>query len=256
MNHLAQYYHHTTICLWEVITSLDPVLTVRTCHPSPCFWGLFRLGLRSWPLEILTTWDLDSNSVIEDLVSDVNLLTIATLRLTGAAHCVLSRTRTKFGERGFCYFISSVWSTIYFMSLFDTNTFKKWLKNVMFGGAYQWLLYGTSGRCTKCCPQISYWAWTIYQLQFTECSRYMWLIMPVRQCTLISLIFALWTVTLSWSETWRQMSPHWCYQHHLLAIINLLLSVIYMWLLVTIAAFWFLLIGTCSKRQSCNKRKC
>ena len=75
---------------------------------------------------------------------------------------------------------------------------------------------------------------------------------------LVSLIFALWTVILNWSETWCQMSPHWCYQHHLLAIIYTTLSVIEMWLLVTIAAFWFLLIGTYSKRQTfcCNKRKC
>ena len=60
-------------------------------------------------------------------------------------------TRTKFGERGFFYSGPAAWNTLSsdLYGITDTSTFRKWLKNVLFDRAYNWLqltIAGAPGR--------------------------------------------------------------------------------------------------------------
>ena len=55
------------------------------------------------------------------------------------ADYVLSGTRTKFGERGFCYCSPAAWNSLPsdLLDVNDTNTFTKRLKSIRLDGAYQ-----------------------------------------------------------------------------------------------------------------------
>jgi len=62
------------------------------------------------------------------------------LRSTGSEAYILSRTRTRFGERGFFYSGPAAWNTVpsdlHYIT--DTSTFRKRLKNVLFDRAFNW----------------------------------------------------------------------------------------------------------------------
>jgi len=81
------------------------------------------------------------------------------LRSTGSAAYVLPRTRTKFGERGFFYSGLAAWNTLPsdLHDITDTSTFRKWLKNVLFDRAYNWLLLALLDESYSGALQISRW---------------------------------------------------------------------------------------------------
>jgi len=87
------------------------------------------------------------------------------LRSTGSAACVLPRTRTKFGERGF-YSGPAAWNTLPsdLHDITDTSTFQKRLKNVLFDRAYNWLLLALLGESYSGAVQISRWLldWSVW----------------------------------------------------------------------------------------------
>ena len=80
------------------------------------------------------------------------------LRSTGSAAYVLPRTRTKFGERGFCSG-PAAWNTLPsdLHDITDTSTFRKRLKNVLFDHAYNWLLLALQDESYSSALQISRW---------------------------------------------------------------------------------------------------